>query len=115
VRLVVGDPAGVEPAVALGELEGRRLPEVERVGRLHVEMRVAEDRRRGVRALGRGQLADDERTPSVPRHDVGRPAGAANPLRDPIRSRLDVLRVVRVRADGGNCDQLGELLAKLLV
>jgi hypothetical protein len=115
MRLVVGDAAGVEPPVALGQLERRRLPEVERVGRLHVEVRVAEDRRRGIRALGGGQLADDERAPAVPGDDVGRAAGAADALRDPVRGGLDVLRVVRVRADRGNGDQLGELRAQLLV
>ena len=43
--LVVGDASRVEPAVALVELERRRVPELERVGRLHVEVAVAEDGR----------------------------------------------------------------------
>ena len=49
VPLVVGDAAGVELAVASGQLERRGIPELERVGRLHVEVRIREDRRRGVR------------------------------------------------------------------
>ncbi len=71
VPLVVGDPARVQPAVPLGQLERRRLPEVERVGRLDVEVRVAEDGRRGLGALGRGDLTDDER-PGAPRHELRR-------------------------------------------
>ena len=40
LALVVGDAARVEPVVALDELERIRVPELERVGRLHVEVPV---------------------------------------------------------------------------
>ena len=46
LSLVVGDAARVVPAVALGELERRRLPELERRGRLDVEVSVDHHRRR---------------------------------------------------------------------
>ena len=69
--LVVCGTTGVEPAVALDELEGRRLPELERVGRLHVEMAVTEDRRRGIGVLRGADLADDER-PLPPGDHLGR-------------------------------------------
>ena len=62
VALVVGDPAREQAAVPLRELEGRRLPQVERVGRLYVEVRVAEGGGRRLRLLGRRDLADDERS-----------------------------------------------------
>ena len=48
VPLVVRDSARIQAAVPLRELERRRLPQVERIRRLHVEVRVAEDRRRGL-------------------------------------------------------------------
>src|SRR3972149_4813392 len=46
VPLVVGHASGVEATISVHQLEGRRVPELERVGRLHVEVRVTEDRRR---------------------------------------------------------------------
>ena len=52
VPLVVRDSARVQAAVPLRELERGRLPQVERIRRLHVEVRVAEDRRR---RLGRSR------------------------------------------------------------
>ena len=84
VRLVVGDAAGDEPAVTLGELEGVGLPELERVGRLDVEVRVAEDGRRGTGAGRRGDLADDER-PLAPLIDSAVAARRTDPLGDPVR------------------------------
>ena len=46
MRLVVGDAAREELAVTLDELPRVRLPELERVRRLDVEVRVDEQRRR---------------------------------------------------------------------
>src|SRR5438874_9975104 len=56
LALVVGDATGVVPTVALGELEGRRIPEFERRGRLHVEMPVDHHRRRRAAVRARGQI-----------------------------------------------------------
>ena len=50
LALVVGRAARVDLAVADGRLERRRLPEVERIDRLHVVVAVEEDRRRARRA-----------------------------------------------------------------
>jgi hypothetical protein len=115
VRLVVGDAARVEPTITLGELERRRLPELERIGRLDVEVGVAEDRRRRLRALGRRHLADDERPSSIPRNFVCRSAGPANAICDPRSRPLDVAGVRWIGADRRDSDQLGELRAKFLV
>jgi hypothetical protein len=48
LALVVDRPARVEVAVALGRFEGRRLPFVERVWRLHIVVSVKQHRRRGL-------------------------------------------------------------------
>ena len=111
VPLVIGDPARVETAVAMRELERRRLPEIERVLRLNVEVRVAEHRRRRLGTLRGRHLADDERS-RAPRNELGRSPGGADLLRDPFSSRHDVRRVRRVGAHGRNGDELGELLAE---
>src|SRR2546423_4642063 len=47
LTLVVGDTAGVVPAVALGELERRRFPELEWRGGLAVVVALDQHRRRG--------------------------------------------------------------------
>ena len=108
LALVICDPARVEPAVALDELEGRRFPEVERVGGLHVEMPVAEDRGSVLGILRGTDLADDER-PRSPRHDVGAAPGPADALGHPLRRRRDIGLVRSVGADRGDRDQLREL------
>ncbi len=113
--LVVRDPAGEEPTVPLGQLERRRVPEVERVGRLDVEVRVADDRGRSLGARARTDLADDERSASVRRDGVGLSSRLANPSRNPLGCLDDVVRVCGIGAHGRDGDQLGELVAKLLV
>ena len=111
VPLVVGDPAREETAVAMRELERRRLPEIERILRLNVEVRVAEHRRCRLGTLRGRHLADDERS-RAPRNELGRSPGGADLLRNPFSSRHDVRRVRRVGAHGRNGDELGELLAE---
>ena len=108
LALVVGDAAGVEPAVALDELERIRVPELERVGRLHVEVPVAEDRGRRLRGLRGADLADDEWA-LTPGDHLGAAAGSRHEIGDPRGRRGDVRAVRRIGADGGNRDQLGEL------
>ena len=81
--LVVDGAAAVEIAVADLGLERRTLPEPERVGRLDVEVPVAEDGRRGVGAARRADLADRERL-TVPVHEVGVAACAADELAHPL-------------------------------
>ena len=50
LALVVGRPARVDRALADGGLEGRRLPQVQRIDRLHVVVPVEQHRRRAGRA-----------------------------------------------------------------
>ena len=107
VRLVVGHAARVEPAVALGQLERRRLPELERVGRLHVEVRIDEDRRRRLWRARRAHLTDHEWA-AVPVDDPGLAAGLADPVDHPLRGAPDVGAVRRIGADGRDRDQLRE-------
>ena len=115
LRLVVRDSSGEEPAVPLGQLEGRRLPEVERVWRLDVEVRVADDRGCSLGARARANLADDERPASVGGDGVGLSSRLANPFRNPLGCVDDVVRMCRIGAHRRDGDQLGELVAKLLV
>ena len=113
MRLVVGDAAGDELAVALDERPRIGLPELEGIGRLDVEMRVGEHRRRAVPGRG-GDVADDERAP-VPLLDLGRAAGRRDPRRDPVRGRADVAAALGVGADGRDRDQLGEVVDERVV
>ena len=108
LALVVGDAARVEPVVALDELERSRVPELERVGRLHVEVPVKQDRGRSLGVLRCADLADDERA-LAPRDHLGAAAGARDEVGDPSGRGGNVRLVRRVGADGGNRDQLGEL------
>ena len=106
VRLVVGDAASDEEAVALGQRPRVRLPQIERIGRLHVEVRVRQHR--GSVAPRGGDLAEDER-PAGPLGDLDLPAGGADPRRDPVRRAREVRRVRRVGAHGRDRDQLAKL------
>ena len=77
LSLVVCHPAAVQVLAADLGLERRRLPQLERIGRLDVEVAVAED---GGRALGvarRRDLTDRERR-SVPVDQLALSAGVAD-------------------------------------
>ena len=113
LALVVGDAAGVDPLVADRRLERVGLPQLERRRRLHVEVAVAEDRRRVRGVVGRADLADDER-PLPVRHELGLAAAAADLVRDPLRGLLDVGLVCRVGAHRGDAQQLAELVEPVL-
>ena len=76
LALVVGDPAAVQVLAADLGLERRRLPQLERIGRLHVEVAVAEDRRR----VGRSRATPAARRPRAV-------ARASRPARTPRRRR----------------------------
>ena len=113
MRLVVGDAARDELAVALDERPRVGLPELERVGRLHVEVGVREDGRRRV-PRRRRDVPDDER-PAAPLLDLGGAARLADPRRGPLRGGAHVARSLGVGADGGDRDQLGELVDERFV
>ena len=114
LALVVGDPATVVPAVALRELEGRRLPQVERRGRLHVEVAVDQDGRRAPVA-GRGRdLPQDELALAERRH-LRLPAGALDEVGKPLRRAHNVVAVRRVRAHRRDRDELAQFVEPRLL
>jgi hypothetical protein len=109
LTLVVDDPARVEPFAALLEREGVGLPEVERVGRLDVDVPVDEHGRRARAVGGGGQVAEDQRVRVCLDH-LCRAACPAHELRQPLRGVADVAGARRVGADARDAQQLGELV-----
>ena len=99
VPLVVADAAPVEFAAAQGWLEGRRLPQLQRLGRLDIVV-VVEQQRFVAFALA---LAKDDRR-AVGGHDISREAAFAQHPGDQF-SALFYSQVLR--ADRGLCDQSG--------
>ena len=103
IALVVGHAPAEEKAVALGRLEGRRGPLVQRIGRLDVVVVVDEQR-----ALAAAGLADDRRRPAV---DGQRFRGDSTAL---LRSVQDDPRGLRnadaLRRDGRLADEDFELI-----
>ena len=106
LALVVGDAAAVEPVAALLELERVGLPELERIGRLHVEVPVDEHRRDRPGLSPDTSEADSSPTISgcvVGRHELRLAAGAADELGEPLR------RARHVAACAGSALTLGML------
>ena len=102
LALVVGRSAGVDLAVADRRLEGRRLPQVERIDRLHVVVAVEQNRRR---ALGAEPVAVDDRVARrVDEPDVLH-ADAAHLVGAPFGAALDVGGVLGQRADARDGQQ----------
>ena len=110
LALVVGNAARVVPAVALGELERRRLPEVERGGRLDVVVPV-DHHGRGIAAAVRirRDVADDQLSLSVP-DELGLTTCALDEVAHPFRRAAHVVLVRRVGADARNRDELAQLV-----
>ena len=99
LALVVGGAARVDLAVADRRLERRRLPQLERIDRLHVVVAVEQDRRR---ALGAEPVAvDDGIARRLDQPDVLQ-ADAAHLVGGPLGAAPDVGRVLRQRADAGD-------------
>ena len=107
MRLVVCDPASEEQPVALGQLPRIARPELERVCRLHIEMRVDEDGRR--RGTTRGRDLTDHERPAVALLDLDRPARPSDPLSDPVGRAHEIRGVLGIGADGGDGDQFRKL------
>ncbi len=114
LALVVGDSPPVRPFAADVELERVGLPELERRGRLHVEVVVDEDRRRVAPAVRRRDLAERELA-LAERRQLGSAADAANELANPLAGALHVLPVGRVGAHARDRDQLRQLGAPGLI
>ena len=107
LALVVDDTACEEDAVAHGGLEGRALPEFERLGRLHVEMAVHEHGRR-LRARRGAHLAHHDGAPEASL-DRGLTARSPDELGHPLGRTLDVARA-RVGADARDAQEFRELV-----
>ena len=107
--LVVCDTTGVQPAVPLDERERIGLPEVERRRRLDVEVVVAEDSRRLVGA-GRGAHLPDHERLARRLDELRLAAGGHDHVPHPLGRPAHIVRVLRVRADAGDRDQLGKLV-----
>ena len=109
LALVVGDAASVEAFIAERRFEGFGLPELERRGRLDVEVAVADDRR-GLAVGGRGaELAERERM-AIPVAELRFPPSPADEVADPLARLADVALVRRVCADARDADELGQLV-----
>src|SRR5207249_4862951 len=100
-----------EVAVAKLRLEGLALPQLERVGRLDVEMAVTEDGRCPV-ARRRLDLADRERL-SLPVDELRLPAGLAHEVADPLPRLGYVTGMRRVGADRRDAQELRQLVEPL--
>jgi hypothetical protein len=99
--LVVGGAAPVDPVADDRRLEGRRLPEGQRVGRLHVVVAVDDDVRPGrVAAPAR----EDDRV-DVGLHDLDLEAHGAQEVRDELLGALHPLLELRVGRDAGEADE----------
>ena len=108
LSLVVGDAARVVPAVPFGELERRRLPELERRGRLDVEVSV-DHHRRSLRAVGvRRDVADDEIT-LTHWHELRLAAGSLHEVPHPFGGPTHIVEVRRVGAHARNRDEFAQL------
>ena len=110
LALVVGDAAAVEVLAADLGLERRRLPQLERIGRLHVEVAVAEDGRRALAdrvtarssptASGWPCQSSSSASPPAPRMQLAHPfAGARH-----------IIGVRGIGADRLDPQELGELV-----
>ncbi len=104
LALVVDRAASVEVVVADLGLERIRVPELERVGRLHVEVPVAEDRRRRVGVRRGAELADRERL-AVPVDELALAAGVADEGCRPIPPRARRRRRARGRRRSTECGE----------
>ena len=114
LSLVVRDAARVEPAVPLGELERRRLPELERCGRLNVEVPVQKHSRRS-RAVGVSRnVADDEVAFASP-DELRLAARPLDEVANPLGRPAHVVGVRGIGADTRDRDELAQLVQPDLV
>ena len=114
LALVVCDAACVVPAVALRELERRRVPELERRRRLHVEVSVDHHRRRVGAVRVRRDVADDEIALAAA-DELGLAADALHVVAHPLGRKTQVVLVRRVGAHAWDRDELAQLLEPDLV
>ena len=110
VALVVGRAARVDAPVALGRLERRALPQLQRAGCLNVVVAVGEHGgRAGAR---RAQLADGHRVAAVHADGLRAAAGRLDPLADPVAGARQGRAVTARRRDGRDPQPVVELFAQ---
>src|SRR5213078_814754 len=114
LTLVVRDAARVDPLVADRRLERLALPQLERRRRLHVEVAVDEDRRRVAVVGRRRNVADDERL-RIGLLQLRLTPRAPNEVANPLPRVAHVTRVLRIRADARNPQELRKLVEPGLV
>jgi hypothetical protein len=106
LSLVVHGAAREDLPVAHRRLEGRRRPELERLGRLHVVVAVDED---GLRAGRPAPFTEHDR---VPRRleDLRRQARGPHVRRQPLRRARHVGLVLGARADARDAEEREQLV-----
>src|SRR4029079_5114479 len=108
LSLVVGDSPRVVPTVPFSELERRRLPELERRRRLHVEVPVDHDRQ-SLRALRtRRDVADDQIT-LTHWHELRLAAGSLHEVPHPFGGSTHIVEVRRIGANARDRDEFAQL------
>src|SRR4051794_12779213 len=95
--LVVDCAAAIDIAVTDLGLEGVAFPQLERVWRRHIEMPIAEDRRR-VATVRCAYFPDRERL-AVPVDEFALTARLAHPRADPLARTFDIVSMCGVAAD----------------
>ena len=111
LALIVGRAAGIEIAIADGGLEGRCFPEFDWIGRLDVEVAVAQH---GGLAFGVQPVGVDQGMPvGFDEFDVLH-AGIAQLGDDVFGSAAYVLFVFGIGADTGDADELFQFLEETI-
>jgi hypothetical protein len=103
--LVVHRAARVDAPVAHGGLERGRVPQLERLGRLHVVVAVDEQRRRARRPA---PLAEHDRVPGVSWTSASRPARAER-VAQPLGAAARVGVVLGARAHARDAEEVEQL------
>ena len=113
LALVVAGTAGEEIAALDARLEGRRLPQLERLGRLHVV--VAVDHVVRLLCAGLARRAGHEDGVALGRMQLGFQADGAAVLQQPITAGRHVLGVFRLGGDAGEAEVVAEFLQEPVV
>ena len=109
---VVGRAAGVDVAVVNGGLEGRRMPKLQRIGRLDVVVAVA---KHGGLAGGVQPIAIDERIARGGNDLDVFQARAAQAFGHKLRGGSDVGLVLGKRADAGDAEEILEFFEQAVL
>ena len=99
LSFVVGGATAEKVAVANGGLEGRRGPEIKRLGRLHVVMAI---KKNGGLAGSFQRFRIDERVEGSGNDLDVLEAGSAKTAGDPVGAALDIRFVFALCADAGD-------------